>query len=60
MKKLQSVSEGQTRKPAGPRKSARIAELQRSDDKFRALFESAPDAMVIVGTDGRIALAVGR
>jgi PAS domain S-box-containing protein len=28
----------------------------RSEDKFRAVFESAPDAMVIAGADGRIAL----
>jgi PAS domain S-box-containing protein len=40
---------------AGPR-STRIRERRKSDDKFRALLESAPDAMVIAGTDGRIEL----
>ena len=30
--------------------------IVKADDQFRALLESAPDAMVIVGRDGRIAL----
>jgi PAS domain S-box-containing protein len=33
-----------------------ITDRKKADQKFRALLESAPDAMVIVGIDGRIAL----
>jgi hypothetical protein len=37
-----------------------ITDRKRAEDKFRALLESAPDAMVIVGKDGRIQLVNGK
>src|SRR4051794_17863491 len=37
-----------------------LVEEEPSGDRFRGLFEAAPDAMVIIGADGRIALVNGQ
>jgi PAS domain S-box-containing protein len=50
------VSEALHPKPGDGELARRVIERQRTDDKFRALLESAPDAMVVVGQDGRISL----
>lgn len=50
------MSEALHPKPGDGELARRVIERQRTDDKFRALLESAPDAMVVVGQDGRISL----
>src|SRR5260221_696954 len=38
----------------------RVGELQKAEEKFRGLLESAPDALIIAGKDGRILLGNAR
>ena len=36
---------------------AALADLQRAEQRFRRLFDAAPDAMIAVAADGSIAMA---
>jgi PAS domain S-box-containing protein len=53
---MRSISKATIGKPVSPHALARVSKLNTSENKFRALLESAPDAMVILGKDGRITL----